>query len=330
MKNILVLFLVLSHLTACKQAPKVANVQTAPIAISVPLFSADSAYSYVQKQVDFGPRVPNSEAQTKCAAYLSASLKRFGATVVEQKTIVEGFDGAKLNSINVIGSYNPSAKTRVLLLSHWDSRPWADNDPNPANHKKPVMGANDGASGVGVLLEMARQFSAQKPTIGVDLLFVDTEDYGATNQMQVENSELTWCLGTQYWAKNPHVPGYTAKYGILLDMVGGKQATFYREQISDYYAQETVSKVWSQAQSLGFEQFFINQKGGQVTDDHVFINQLAGIPCIDIIQFDPNGRTGFADYWHTVDDTMKNVDKTTLQAVGTTLLHVIYNEKQEE
>lgn len=326
MKKLLLISLTIFQLTACNQARKAEKTE-ATTAVSVPLFSSDSAYDFIQKQVDFGPRIPNSKAQDKCAAYLSTTLKKFGASVIEQKTIVNGFDGSKLNSINIIGSYNPTAQTRVLLLSHWDSRPWADNDPNPANHTKPVMGANDGASGVGVLLEMARLFSVNKPTIGVDILFVDTEDYGAPQTSKVENSEQTWCLGTQYWAKNPHVSGYTAKYGILLDMVGGKQATFYREQISDYYASETVSKVWSQAQSLGFEQFFINQKGGQVTDDHVFINQIAGIPCIDIIQYNPNGRTGFAEYWHTVDDTMKHIDKATLQAVGTTLLHVIYNEK---
>ena len=323
MKKIFILFFAIGQLYACNPSAKPSKVEQKPL--SIPSFSADSAYKYVQQQVDFGPRVPNTAAQLACAAYLSSTLKRFGAEVVEQNVTVTAFDGTVLRNINIIGSYNAKAETRVLLFAHWDSRPWADNDPNPANHEKPVMGANDGASGVGVLLELARQFNSQLPTVGVDIVFVDTEDYGS-----IENSPTsgdTWCLGTQYWAKNPHVPGYRAKYGILLDMVGAKQATFMREQISDYYAMDVVNKVWSQAKSLGFEQYFVNQKGGAITDDHVVVNQIMGIPSIDIIQYDTKSGTGFGSYWHTVDDTMENIDKNTLNAVGVTLLHVVYGEK---
>jgi len=325
MRKIFILLLTVLPLTACNQVTKSAKTEVKPV--NVPGFSPDSAYFFTQKQVDFGPRVPNTAAQIACAGYLSSTLKRFGAVVIEQKTDVQAFDGTTLRSINIIGSYNPKAVSRVLLFSHWDSRPWADNDPNPANRKKPVMGANDGASGVGILLEMARQFQLQQPNIGVDIIFFDTEDYGATESSKIPNSEDSWCLGTQYWAHHPHVPGYTARFGILLDMVGGKQATFLREQSSDYYASEVVSKVWSQANSLGFSQYFINQPGGAVTDDHIYVNKITGIPSIDIIQYDANSGTGFAGYWHTVDDTMKNVDKNTLQAVGVTLMHVIYTEK---
>lgn len=311
----------------CNQSKKIENAETKiETTISIPTFSADSAYQYIQSQVKFGPRIPNSNAQVQCAEYLSNKLKSFGAQVIIQNSTVQAYDGTKLRNINIIGSYNLNAQRRVLLLSHWDSRPWADYDPDIKNRKKPVMGANDGASGVGVLLEMARLFSTQKPSIGVDILFVDTEDYGAPAEFRGSNSEQTWCLGTQYWAKNPHIAGYTANYGILLDMVGGKQATFYREQISDQFASDIVSKVWSMAQSLGFNQYFINKPGGIVTDDHVFVNELTGIPCIDIIQYNPESNRGFADYWHTINDTMENVDKSTLQAVGTTLTHVIYRE----
>jgi Peptidase family M28 len=270
--------------------------------------------------------VPNTKAHEACASYLSAELKRFGAEVVEQKADLIAFDGTVLKSVNIIGSFNPKAEARILLLSHWDSRPWADHDPDPALRKKPVMAANDGASGVGVMLEMARLMSKNKPTIGVDIFFCDSEDYGQPESAGGGSSENSWCLGTQYWAKTPHVPGYSARFGILLDMVGGKQATFYREQASEYYAANVVEKVWSQAKGLGFEQFFVNEKGGAITDDHIFVNQITGIPTIDIIQYDPKSGTGFGTYWHTTHDTMDNVDKTTLNAVGTTLMHVVYME----
>ena len=195
-----------------------------------------------------------------------------------------------------------------------------------ANRTKPVLGANDGASGVGVLLEMARQMSKQQPTVGVDIIFFDVEDYGAPSDVSVPNSEDTWCLGTQYWANNPHVAGYKAKYGILLDMVGGKNAVFPREQVSMEYARDVVDKVWATGQSLGFSQYFLDQPGGIITDDHVVVNKVIGIPSIDIIHYDANAG-GFVSTWHTVNDTMENIDINTLNAVGTTLMHVIYKEK---
>ncbi len=325
MRQILFILLTVIQFAACNQVTK--SAQSVEKTVNVPTFSSDSAYKYVQQQVDFGPRVPNTKEHIACSNYLAATLKRFGAEVIEQKATLLAFDGTSLNAVNIIGSFNPQAKKRVLLFAHWDTRPWADHDPNPSNRKKPVMGANDGASGVGVLLEIARQFQIQQPNIGVDIIFFDAEDYGATEDFRGENTEDSWCLGTQYWARNPHVAGYRADYGILLDMVGGKQATFYREQISEYYALNIVDKVWSQARSLGFGQYFIDQKGGTITDDHLYVNKIAGIPSIDIIQFDPNSNSGFAHYWHTVNDDMTNIDKNTLNAVGTTLMHVVYKEK---
>ena len=325
MRKILILLLTVIQLSACNHANR--STQKEEKTVSVPEFSADSAYKFTQKQVDFGPRVPNTVAHEACAGYLSAELKKSGAEVIEQKADLTAFDGTILKSTNIIGSFNPKAVTRILLFSHWDSRPWADHDPKPANRKKPVMAANDGASGVGVLLEMARLMGQQQPEVGVDIIFFDSEDYGAPESFKSENSEESWCLGTQYWAKNPHVQGYTARYGILLDMVGGKNATFYREQASDYYAGSVVSNVWSQAKSLGFGRYFVDQKGGAITDDHIYVNQIIGIPSIDIIQYDPNSKSGFGFYWHTTLDTMDNVDKNTLKAIGMTLMHVVYNEK---
>ncbi len=294
--------------------------------VKVPQFSSDSAYNYVKAQVDFGARVPNTEAHKICAEYLSATLTQFGAQVIEQRAVLTAFDGSKLNAVNIIGSYNVDKKSRVLLCAHWDSRPWSDHDADESNYNKAVLGANDGASGVGVLLEIARLLGEQAPEIGIDIVFFDAEDYGAPQHVRTSMQD-SWCLGSQYWARNPHVKNYRAKYGILLDMVGAPGATFYREQISEYFAKNIVDNVWSKAQELGFSNYFINQKGSSITDDHLYVNQIIGIPCIDIIQSDLNSETGFGHYWHTVNDTMENIDKNTLFAVGTTLLHIIYNEK---
>ena len=325
MRKILFFFLPVALLLSCTQTTK--SAQNNDKAISIPAFSADSAYSFTKRQVDFGARVPNTKAHDNCAQYLLQELRRHGAEVVEQKANLTAFDGTILKSTNIIGSINPKATTRILLLSHWDSRPWADNDPKPENRKKPVMAANDGASGVGVLLEIVRVISKTQPTVGVDVVFVDSEDYGQPESVSGEGSEDSWCLGTQYWAKNPHVSGYTARYGILLDMVGAPGATFYREQSSDYYASSVVNTVWSQAKDLGSGQYFRDEKGGAITDDHIYVNKILGIPTIDIIHFDPHTASGFGSYWHTIHDTMDNVDKSTLNAVGTTLMHVIYKEK---
>jgi hypothetical protein len=325
MRKILIFMLAVIQLSGCSHATQ--STKTEEKTVNIPEFSKDSAYKYTQKQVDFGPRVPNTKAHDDCAKYLSAELKRLGAEVINQNADLTAFDGTVLRSTNIIGSFNLKAETRILLFSHWDSRPWADHDTNPKNRKMPVMAANDGASGVGVLLEMARLIGKNQPAVGIDIIFFDSEDYGAPESFKSDNSEESWCLGTQYWAKNPHVPGYTARFGILLDMVGGKGATFFKEQSSEYYAGSVVSNVWSKAKSLGFGQYFVDQKGGSITDDHIYVNQLIGIPSIDIIQYDPNSKSGFADYWHTTHDTMDNVDKSTLNAIGMTLMNVIYNEK---
>lgn len=320
MRNTLILFLALS-LLSCNNVKKPAESTPINKVVAIPAFSADSAYKYVKAQVDFGPRMPNTKQHDECANYLEQQLKQFGAQVTVQRADLTAFDGKVLKSENIIGSYNPEAQNRILLFAHWDTRPWADNDPNPKNHNTPILGANDGASGVGVLLEIARNLGKEKPNIGVDIIFFDMEDYGT-----VEGGEDSWCLGTQYWAMNLPTSSNKPKFGILLDMVGAPNATFYKEQFSQLYAPDIVEKVWSQAAALGLGQTFVDEQGGAITDDHIYVNKLAGIPSIDIIQFDKNTSTGFAAYWHTVDDTMANVDKTTLQAVGVTLLNVIYNE----
>lgn len=297
--------------------PRTEQTAKANTSTGIPAFSKDSAYLFVTRQCEFGERVPNTPAHEKCADYLCEQLAKFGAEVTRQKHIATAFDGTKLNSTNIIGTFFPNKGRRVILFSHWDSRPFCDQD--EASYKNtPVMGANDGASGVAVLLELARLFQEKEPAVGVDIVFLDTEDYGDPDG----NSEDSWCLGTQYWAKNPH---YTRvpQYGILLDMVGGDNPHFGIDAASQYYAKDVVSKVWNIANGLGHKEFK-NETSGQIIDDHVYVNMIAGIPTIDIIDF--NHERGFPSTWHTHNDTPANINKETLGIVGDVVTNVIFRE----
>lgn len=283
-------------------------------------FNEDSAYAFLQKQVSFGPRVPNTPAHNLCGAYLVSTLSRYADKVYEQKSTVTAYNGTVLPLHNIIGVFNPNHKRRILLTAHWDSRHITDQD---TDKSKAVLGANDGASGIAVLLEIARllkQYPIQN--LGVDILLNDVEDYGAPDNYKPEKED-TYCLGSQYWAKNPHVKEYTAQYAIVLDMVGGKNATFYREQVSEELARDLVDKIWNKAAQLGYGIYFLNEKGGAVTDDHLYIHKLAQIPTIDIIDHNPSRPKGFPEYWHTQKDDMSNIDKNTLKAVGTTVYAVL-------
>jgi len=297
--------------------------------VSVPAvsFSGDSALAFVVRQCDFGPRVPNTEAHTRCGDYIAAKFRSYGLEVTEQKAVLTAWDGTKLNNRNIIAAYKPERKERVVLCAHWDSRPWADADPDSAKHRLPVMAANDGASGVAVLLEVARQLSRLNPAVGVDLICFDCEDYGLPYWGETSGEEEGWCLGSEYWSRNPHVAGYAARFGILLDMVGGRDARFHYEAFSLEYAQTVVGKVWSAAQTAGAGQYFPQSDGGYVTDDHVPMNRYARIPTIDIIPFGGNSGYSFCPVWHTTHDTPDAISAETLRAVGQTLLQVLHEEK---
>ncbi|GAA4411356.1 M28 family peptidase [Nibrella viscosa] len=313
-------------LGSCKsrQTPsetKAEQIKLAP----APVFNADSAYSYIERQVAFGPRVPNTPAHQRAGDYLVAKLKEYGWQVTEQPFTATTYDGKKLNARNIIGSFNPQAAKRILLASHWDSRPTADEGQGTQN--KPVPGANDGASGVGVLLELARtlQQSQNKPAVGVDIIFFDAEDWG--NSEKASDEYGGFLLGSKHWAANLHKPGYSAYYGLLLDMVGAKGATFLKEGTSMQYAPTVVNNIWQIASQLGYSQYFVDQLGATLTDDHVPVNTIAKIPMIDIIHLNTGGDRTFFEDWHTVEDDMRNIDRSTLKAVGQTLLQVLYNEE---
>lgn len=293
--------------------------------IQAPDFNADSAYLFVKAQVDFGPRVTGTAPHKACGDYLAQKLAEFGAKVTNQYADVTTYEGKLLKARNIIGAYKPEHKKRIALFAHWDSRPWADNDPDPSNHYKPIPGANDGASGVGVLLEIARQIQAREPTLGIDLILLDAEDQGTHQDYDGQHSEESWCLGAQYWARNPHVDGYSARFGILLDMVGAKNTVFRYEYVSEQHAKNVNRKVWNAAEKLGYGHYFRKEEGGGATDDHVFINRYARIPTIDIVA--SSEQYSFFEHWHTVRDDMDAIDRSTLKAVGQTVLQVIYNEQ---
>lgn len=294
--------------------------------VNVPVFNADSAYYFIQKQVDFGPRIPNTEAHKKAGDYFIARFKTYGATIKVQEFTATTFDNTRVNLRNIIASFNPEKKKRILLAAHWDTRPFADKDKEKPNAT--FDGANDGGSGVGVLLEVARLLHQQPADAGIDIILFDGEDWGERTGSRAPalpaNLEVWWCLGSQYWSKNKHIPNYSAYFGILLDMVGAKDARFGFEGYSLEYAPSVVDKVWKTAARLGFTSVFVNVKDGPVIDDHVFVNLNAKIPMIDIVSFDEDGS--FGDFHHTQKDNMDIIGKETLNAVGQTVVHVIYYE----
>jgi len=329
-KLLLVTFLILG---ACKEeVKKVENKTETPKNIpsnvvkdiQVPIFDGNAAYNYVKKQVEFGPRVPNSAGHKKCGDFLVNEFAKVGLSVIEQKAILTAFDGTKLNARNIIASLNPDAEKRILLMAHWDTRPFADQDSK--DRTKPILGANDGASGVAVLLEVANILVKDSLKIGIDIILFDAEDYGQPEGTMVSPKPDTYCLGSQYWAKNKHKANYKAEFGILLDMVGAKDAVFTKEGTSVYYAPQIVNKVWDIARYKGYEKYFSYQQTNPITDDHFYVNEIAKIPSIDIIHYDASTPSHFGKYWHTHNDNLEAVDAQTLQIVGQVLLEVIYRE----
>lgn len=315
--------------SAAKSNSNAAEAESAAAQMPSVDFCADSAYAFVEAQCAFGPRVPGSVAHSRCGDYLVQHLKKYGALVTEQKAKLKAFDGTTLNMRNIIASINPNAEKRILLLAHWDCRPWADSDSELANHALPVMGANDGASGVAVMLEIARLLQrADSIKVGVDFVCFDAEDWGVPQWSEADYNGDSWALGAQYWAERAHSEGYKARFGILLDMVGGVAATFYREAFSQKYASAIVDKVWTSAKVAGYSSFFPDSDGGMITDDHVPVNEKANIPTVDIIPFYANcEQSSFGPTWHTVNDTMENIDRNTLKAVGQTVIQVLFSEK---
>jgi len=328
MKKTMIWAVVVMLLMACGNAKKGSSNEQVVSAVG-PTFVADSAWRFCEQQCEYGPRIMNSQAHDECGKWIAMKFQQYGMTVTEQKADLKGYDGTTLHATNIIASYKPERAERILLCAHWDSRPWADNDPDEQNWHKPVMAANDGASGVGVMLEVARLLQqVDSVQVGVDFICFDAEDWGIPQWSEEVSDGSSWALGAQHWAAHRHIEGYKARYGILLDMVGGQGARFYQELYSRHYAQHVVSRVWQAAAVVGYGSFFPLQEGGGITDDHVPVNEVAGIPCIDIIPHYPDcEQSTFGPTWHTVNDDMQHLDRATLRAVGQTIVQVLYSEK---
>lgn len=292
--------------------------------IDPPAFHADSAYHYIEKQVSFGPRVPNEPSHRKCAEYLESKLSAFGWETHVQKGEVEAYNGKELKIRNIYARLAPSKPERVMLYAHWDTRPMADRGEKRTD--EPIPGANDGGSGVGVLLELARVMAERPPDIGVDIFFFDAEDQGQPKHTKASDQKSdTWCLGTQYWARNLPIENYAPKYGILLDMVGASDAVFPKEGVSMRYASWLVDRVWKRAGRIGYGNRFIERRVGPITDDHLYVNRMARIPSINIVHIEPESDD-FGSFHHTHQDDMGIISKEPLRAVGETLLEVLYRE----
>ncbi|MCM1530879.1 MAG: M28 family peptidase [Bacteroides sp.] len=313
-------------LWACQGRKAPVPQKSAPTqAVSIPVCEPDSLLAFVKAQTDFGPRVPNSKAQKACAGYLRSKLESFGATVSVQEFERPRWDKVRLKGYNIIASFEPEKTRRVLLCAHWDSRPYADHDPDPKAAGTPIDGANDGASGTAVLLEVARLLQQQRPAVGVDIVLFDLEDSGKPGNLpHTQGDEYTWCLGSQHWSEN--LEGTCPMFGILLDMVGTENPCFVMEATSMYYAPDIMRKVWEKAALMGYGNIFVNRSSGALIDDHLFVNNIANIPTIDIIHYDNKTGSGFFPHWHTRQDNIGNICPPTLKTVGDVVLAVVFGE----
>ena len=311
-------------LYSCGQSVKTESPAATPVGSieEAPRFNPDSAFAFIQQQVDFGPRTPNSDAHRACAAFLHQKMSSYADQVMAQEFEARNQSGEFYQFQNIVATFNPQAGRRILLGAHWDTRLKADKHQEAPNIK--FDGANDGGSGVGVLLEVARLISQDSLNLGVDIIFFDAEDQGGLG--------LDWCLGSKHWSTNKHKPGYSAYYGVLLDMVGAKNATFPHEHYSKQFAPSILKKVWDEGHRAGFSRYFIFGDGGAIEDDHYYVNINAKIPMVNIIDMIPNGadqNDAFKSYHHRPEDNMEIISKETLNAVGTTVINLLYRENSQ-
>jgi len=320
-----VMGLALLVMTSCRQDPKKSgNAAPIPTAkpIQIPAFNQDSAYVFIEKQLDFGTRVPGTASHKACKDWFVQKFQSYGATVIEQDFTASIFNGENWPSTNVIAQFNPEKKQRVILSAHWDSRFIAEMDPDKKKKEMPIPGADDGGSGTAVLIEIARILKNNPIDMGVDIILWDAEDQGDPSG-KVKDS---WCLGSQYWSRKKHKKNYRAKWGINLDMIGAKNPRFGQDEFSRHFAGQLMTKVWTLAQNMGYSDMFVNEETRGLTDDHVYVNQIGRVPMIDIINQPRDSKTSFMGCWHTHCDDISIIDKRSLRVVGQVVTAVIYKE----
>lgn len=323
-KYVLYTFLCILLFTQCNQDTKpTVAVEEKKEPVSIPVFNADSAFYYLEKQLSFGPRVPGTEGHRNCKEWMVDKFESLGAEVIQQDFVANIYTGEKWDATNIIAQFNPRHKDRIILSAHWDSRFIAEEDKNRKKKDQPIPGADDAGSGVAVLIEIARQLSENPIDLGIDIILWDAEDQGKRGP--TSPAEL-WCLGSQYWSRKHHKKNYRAMYGINLDMVGAKNPRFAKDEVSRQFAGKVVEKVWTMARNMGYSDMFVNENTQGLTDDHTFVNRIAGIPMIDIINQPKGSKTGFVPHWHTHNDNIDAIDKRSLRVVGQVVLAVIYRE----
>ncbi len=286
-------------------------------AVSPPLFDSENAYRLIERQLSFGPRAPGLPGHDDCRRFLRQFLSQYADTVFEQRFSQEVY-GKQLVLTNIGASFRPEHSTRILFCAHWDTRPFADEDPDPAKRTLPILGANDGASGTAVLLELARLMARTPPPIGVDILLVDGEDYGKATDL------ANFCLGSRYAARRYPFP-VSPQWVIVVDLVGDREAWFPWEEYSWRSAPELLQEIWSLGSQIAPEKFR-HTRYAPIFDDHVpFIE--AGWRAVLIIDAELVGNQSLSirrRYWHTHRDVMENISTESLHAVGQTLVNWLY------
>lgn len=274
-----------------------------------PVFDGKKAYQFLMAQCQFGPRFPGSPGHQQTLEYLKSELGKYSQLVKPQKfSATNPVSGEEVELTNLQATFHPAAQERILLCAHWDTRPWADRDSDTSKHRTPILGANDGASGVAILLHLAQIIQQHQPKYGVDIVFFDGEDLGQ------EGNPQTYALGSQYFSQN--LSGYRPRLAILLDMVGDKDLKVYQEEYSAKFAPQTVQTIWERARELRLD-CFVDSVGYAVWDDHIALLQK-GIPCANLIDFD-------YPYWHTTQDTPDKCSPESLEKIGRLLVSILYD-----
>ena len=278
-------------------------------------FDEDSAFNWLEKQCEFGPRNPGSKGYFDCKDFLIQNLNGYSDTVfIQNFTYTELRENNTYDLSNIIAEFITDSEKHILLGAHWDTRPWADQDLNPSNRFTPILGANDGASGVAVLMELAKMFNSNPPPVNISIVLFDGEDIG------IEGIPNSYAKGSQYFAKN--LPIKKPDFGIIIDLIGDRILEIPIERNSYRVAPNLVNELWDLAEKLELPAFQ-NRLGYEIYDDHIPLWEFAGIPTIDLIDFNYPNQT--VNYWHTLNDIPQNCSSESLDQVGQLLTNYIYS-----